>query len=188
MQVKDYLTEQYRNKCFLLKMKNGEVRWTQIAQDLPDEPFVFYADYSWDANIIEVDDIDYVIQEVHEDLDNGCDYCNDGVVDWEWRVVNPHEQAICDKCKVKHKELEKYYTNTPSIYKYNSKEELVELLRLLDSPIITTESSLNTYGWGPNLAKLNKSYGLVYTYSTWHDYDDDPTQWCGIIDGAVIQE
>lgn len=188
MQVKDYLTEQYRNKCFLLKMKNREVQWTQVAQDLPDEPFVFYADYGWDSNIIEVDDIDHVIQEVHEDLDNGCDCCNDGVVDWEWRVTNPQERPICDKCKVTQEKLQQYLTGQHGIYKYDSKEELLELLRLLDEPILTSESNLNDFGYGPNLTKLNKSYGLVYIYSTWGEYDDDPVQWCGIIDGGIIQE
>lgn len=187
MQVKDYLTEDYRNKCFLLKMKDGTIRWTQVAQDVPDDPFLFYAEYGWDADIIRVEDIDHVIQEVDENLDNGCYCCIEGVVDWNWVITNPNEKPICDKCKVSHEQLEKYRTGQSSIYKYDSKEELLELISLLDDPILTFESHLHVSGYGPDLTKLNKSYGLVYIYSTWDDYDEN-TQWFGIIDGGIIQD
>lgn len=187
MQVKDYLTEEYRNKCFLLKMKDGTIRWTQVAQDTPYCPFLFYAEYGWDADIIRVEDIDHVIQEVDENLDNGCDCCVEGVVDWEWILSNQDKQPICDKCKVTHEQLDKYRTGQSSVYKYDSKEELLELISLLDYPILTSESHLHVYGYGPDLTKLNKSYGLVYVYSTWDAYDEN-TQWFGIIDGGIIQE
>ncbi|CAH1066710.1 Uncharacterised protein [Acinetobacter phage MD-2021a] len=98
-----------------------------------------------------------------------------------------NEKPICDKCKVSHEQLEKYRTGQSSIYKYDSKEELLELISLLDYPILTSESHLHVYGYGPDLTKLNKSYGLVYVYSTWDNYDEN-TQWFGIIDGAIIQE
>lgn len=98
-----------------------------------------------------------------------------------------NEKPICDKCKVSHEQLEKYRTGQSSIYKYDSKEELLELISLLDYPILTSESHLHVYGYGPDLTKLNKSYGLVYVYSTWDAYDEN-TQWFGIIDGGIIQE
>lgn len=188
MQVKDYLTEEYKNKCFLLKMKDGTIRWTQVAQDVPDDPLLFYAEYGWDADIIRVKDIDHVIQEVDENLDNGCYCCIEGVVDWNWVIANPDETPVCDKCKVSHEQLERYRTGQSSIYKYDSKDELIELLSLLDDPIVIGDSRSSTGGYQPELTKLDKTYGLVYVYSTWDEYDDDPIQWCGIIDGGIIQE
>lgn len=181
MQVKDYLTEEYRNKCLLLKMKDGTIKWVQVAQDTPYCPFLFYAEYGWDADIIKLEDIECVVQEVDENLDNGCDCCVEGVVDWDWILGNQDKQPICDKCKVTHEQLDKYRTGQSSIYKYESKDELLELLSLLDDPILTGD-------YKPELMDLNKSHGLVYVYGTWDEYDDEPTQWCAIIDGGVIQE
>lgn len=76
------------------------------------------------------------------------------------------------------------------VYKYDSLDELKEILELLDRPLIENTLSSCYVGnqYKPDLSWLNKTYGLVFYWSHHYSYDDYPTEYCSIIDGASVSE
>ena len=55
--IKDYLIDENYNRCFWLHMKNGDIIWSYISQDVPDDHISFFSERGWDADPINVKDI-----------------------------------------------------------------------------------------------------------------------------------
>ena len=105
-----------------------------------------------------------------------------------YHEVEPDQQEEYDDDyeydkEIDYKTLEKFETSISDIYFYDSMEELDEIIKALNNPIVSDTGWDNDYKVG-----LIKSYGLVFY---WSEYDDfscgNPfTHYCKIIDGGSI--
>ena len=169
--VKDYLIDENYNRCFWLHMKDGDIIWAYISQDVPDDPMGFFSERGWDAEPVNVEDILKVGDECSfEDDPNNLE--GDGY-DEEFELSKE------DFAKLKSYEVSK------DIYKYTSIDNLKEILTLLDRPCIDNlETDLNSE-FHADLSKLKFDYGLICSYG-YIDSWDELVNCCMIIDGGNI--
>lgn len=180
---KDYLVREFQNKDFLLLLKTGEEVIASVQHDLPDEPLSFFSVYGgWDSDIYGVDDVQEVLREMDEETNYNCSSC-DGGLDVKEILLKIH---TCDNCAIAKIELLKYSTQQRGVYCYNSINELNSLYKNLNQPIINNHDMI----WDDrdsikmDTEKLEHQFGLIYTWSHWDDFQDNPSEFCAIIDGA----
>lgn len=163
--VKDYLIDENYNRCFWLHMKNGDVIWSYISQDVPDDPIRFFSERGWDADPVNVEDI-LKVGEI-------CSFDDD---------PNNFEGEDYD-VNMDYNTLDKFKTSISDTYFYDSMEELDEIIKALNNPIVSDTGRDNDYKVG-----LIKSYGLVFYWSKYDDFScGNPfTPYCKIIDGGSV--
>lgn len=170
--VKDYLIDENYNRCFWLHMKNGDVIWSYISQDVPDDPISFFSERCWDACHINVEDILKVGDECSfEDDPNNIE---DDEYDEEYDLSKE------DFAKLKSYEVSK------DIYKYTSIEHLKEILTLLDKPYIDNLEKDWDSEFHVDLIELKFDYGLICSYG-YMDSWDELVNCCMIIDGGDVE-
>ena len=169
--IKDYLIDENCNRCFWLHMKNGDVIWSYISQDVPDDPVRFFSERGWDAEPVSVDDILKVGDECgFEDDPN---YSEDDDYNEEFEISKE------DFAKLKSYEVSK------DIYKYTSIEHLKEILTLLDKPYIDNLETDWNKEFRVDLSELKFDYGLICSYGYMNSWDE-LVNCCMVIDGGVI--
>ena len=169
--VKDYLIGENYNRCFWLHMKNGDVIWAYISQDVPDDPIGFFSERGWDVDPVNVEDILMVGDECNFD-DDPTNYEED-TYDEEYGLSKE------DFTKLKSYEVSK------DVYKYASIEHLKEILTLLDKPYIDNLETDWNSEFHADLSKLKFDYGLICSYG-YMDSWDELVNCCMIIDGVII--
>ena len=170
--VKEYLIDENYNRCFWLHMKNGDVIWSYISQDVPDDPISFFSERGWDAYPINVEDI----LKVGDECSFGDDPLwedNDNYYDEEYELSKE------DFAKLKSYEVSK------GIYKYTSIEHLKEILTLLDEPIIDNLAIVWGAEFSADLSQLKVDYGLICSYGYLDSWDEFVNR-CIIIDGGNV--
>lgn len=179
-EIKDYLVPDNQHKSYLLKLKDGSEVVASIEHDLPDEPLEFMDVDSWD---ICINNIESVIMELPDDLNMECYSCGG--------ELNPREALVgekeCKYCIIKYEELSKYETRLGRTYKYDTIDELVDLYKILGQPICDNlDMDWNQDDHKLLLSSLVNIYGLVYTWSHWDDFQDNPMEYCVVLDGVKI--
>ena len=169
--VKGYLIDENYNRCFWLHMKNGDVIWSYISQDVPDDPVGFFSERGWDVDPVNVEDILMVGDECNFD-DDPTNYDED---DYD----EEHELSKEDFEKLKSYEVSK------DVYKYNSIENLKEILTLLDSPYIDNLETDWNSEFNVDLSQLKFDFGLICSYGYLDSWDELVNR-CMIIEGAII--
>ena len=91
---------------------------------------------------------------------------------------------LCIDCNDREDKLIKYKTKLSSTYRYDSIDELKELIEILDNPLIDNIECFRGVKYSPEYDSLQHSFGLVYTWSHWDDFDDNPMYYCVVLDGA----
>lgn len=91
---------------------------------------------------------------------------------------------LCIDCSDRENKLIKYKTNLSNTYQYGSIDELKELIEILDDPLIDNLECFRGRHYQPEYDSLQHSFGLVYTWSHWDDFDDNPMNYCVVLDGA----
>ena len=163
---KDVVKVENRHKVYLCELLSGEYMRLIVAENENDKDFVFFDyDDSKSDKVYEEVDVVEIYHEVEPDQQEEYDD------DYEY-----------DK-EIDYKTLEKFKTSISDIYFYDSMEELDEIIKALNNPIVSDTGWDNDYKVG-----LIKSYGLVFY---WSEYDDfscgNPfTHYCKIIDGGSI--
>ena len=169
--IKDYLIDENYNRCFWLHMKNGDVIWSYITKDVPDDSVWFFSDLGWGINPINVEDILKVGDE--------CGFDDDPTNYEEDEYYEEYELSKEDYAKLKSYEVSK------DIYKYTSIEHLKEILTLLDKPIITNIAIVWESEFLTDLSKLEFDYGLICSYGYLDSWDELVNR-CIIIDGGTV--
>lgn len=169
--VKDYLIAENYNRCFWLHMKNGDVIWSYISQDVPDDPLSFFSERGWDVEPVNVEDILKVGDECS--FDDDPNYSEDDDYNEEFELSKE------DFAKLKSYEVSK------DVYKYTSIEHLKEILTLLDKPYIDNLETDWSKEFHVDLSKLRFYYGLICSYG-YMDSWDELVNCCMIIDGGVV--
>ena len=169
--IKDYLIDENYNRCFWLHMKNGDVIWSYISQDVSDDPIGFFSERGWDIDPLDVEDILKVGDE--------CSFDDD--------PTNYEEDAYDEECELSKEDFAKlkYYEVSKDIYKYTSIEHLKEILSLLDSPCIDNLERDWNSEFNADLSKLKFDYGLICSHG-YLDSWDELVNCCMIIDGGSI--
>ena len=170
--IKDYLINENYNRCFWLHMKNGDVIWSYISQDVPDDPVGFFSERGWNADPISVEDILKVGAECSFE-DDPTNYEEDG------DEYEEYELSQEDFAKLKSYEVSQI------IYKYTSIEHLKEILTLLNKPIIDNLAIVWEAEFKTDLSKLKFDYGLICSYGYLDSWDELVNR-CIIIDGGNI--
>ena len=169
--VKDYLIDENYNRCFWLHMKNGDVIWSYISQDTPDDFIGFFSGLGWDIDHVNVEDILKVGDE--------CSFDDEPTNYEEYDCEDEYELSKEDFAKLKSYEV------SDDVYKYTSIEHLKEILTLLDKPIIyNLETDWNSE-FHVDLSKLKFDYGLICSYgymNSWYEL----VNCCMIIDGGSV--
>ena len=176
LKVEDVLVKENFGKWYRISMKDGEEVFAHVTQDVPDDPIVFCEKYGWDADCLDTSEIDSIISEIDKDDIKECSICEVSLTE-----TNRAEENIdmCGNCFVNELKLMKYKIRN-DLYCYNSKDELKNLLELLDNPIIHDVWDYD------KITHLSKGYGLVTTWSTTGEFDDYAIPYCKIIDGAKL--
>ena len=170
--IEDYLIDENHNRCFWLHMKNGDVIWSYIYKDAPDDPIGFFSDLGCGVNHINVEDILKVGDE--------CGFDDDPTKYEEDDCEEKYELSKEDFAKLKSYEVSK------DIYKYSSIDHLKEILTLLDKPFIyNLETDWNSE-FNADLSKLKVDYGLICSYGYFDSWDELVNR-CIIIDGGSIK-
>ena len=169
--IKDYLSDENYNRCFWLHMKNGDVIWSYISQDVPDDPIGFFSERGWDVDPINVEDILKVGDE--------CSFGDD--------PTNYEEDAYDEEYKLSKEDFAKLksYEVSKDIYKYTSIEHLKEILTLLDNPYIDNLETDRNSEFNADLGQLKFDYGLICSYGYMDSWDELVNR-CMIIDGGNV--
>lgn len=171
--IKDYLIDENYNRCFWLHMKNGDVIWAYISQDVPDDPMGFFSERGWDAEPVSVEDILKVGDECSFDDDPLCEDRDDNEYHEDFELSKE------DFAKLKSYEVSK------DIYKYTSIDHIKEILTLLDKPYIDNLETDWDNEFRADLSKLKFDYGLICSYG-YMDSWDELVNCCMIIDGGSV--
>ena len=182
-EIKDYLVSDNQHKSYLLKLKDGSEVVASIEHDLPDEPLEFHEVGGWDSDIFSKESIESVIMELPDDLNMECYSCGG--------ELNPREALVgekeCKDCIIKYEQLFKYETRLGRTYKYDTIDELVDLYKILGQPICDNlDMDWNQDDHKLLLSSLVNIYGLVYTWSHWDDFQDNPMEYCVVLDGEIV--
>ena len=169
--VEDYLINENYNRCFWLYMKNSDVIWSYISQDVPDDPVGFFSVRGWDVAPINVEDILKVGDE--------CSFDDDPTNYEEDAYEEEYELSEEDFARLKSYEVSK------DIYKYSSIEHLKEILTLLNKPYIDNLEPDWNNEFHADLSKLKFDYGLICSYG-YMDSWDELVNCCMIIDGGNV--
>lgn len=169
--IKDYLIDENYNRCFWLHMKNGNIIWSYISQDVPDDPMGFFSERGWDAEPINVGDILRVGDE-----------CGFGDAPTHYEEDDEYEEYELSKEDF---EKLKSYEVSENIYKYNSIGHLKEILTLLDNPRIDNLETDWNSEFNADLSQLKFDYGLICSYG-YMDSWDELVDCCIIIDGGSV--
>lgn len=169
--IKDYLIDENYNRCFWLHMKNGDIIWAYISQDVPNDPMGFFSERGWDAEPVNVEDILTVGDECS--FEDDPNYIEEDDYDEEYQLSKE------DFAKLKSYEVSK------DIYKYTSIERLKEILTLLDKPIIDNLPIVWEVEFLADLSKLKFDYGLICSYGYMNSWDE-LINCCMIIDGGSV--
>ena len=169
--IKDYLIDENYNRCFWLHMKNGDVIWSYISQDVPDDPIGFFSERGWDVDPLDIEDILKVGDE--------CSFDDD--------PTNYEEDAYDEEYELSKEDFAKLksYEVSNGIYKYTSTEHLKEILTLLDKPYIDNLPRVWEAEFLADLSKLKFDYGLICSYGYLDSWDELVNR-CIIIDGGNI--
>ena len=167
--IKDYLIDENYNRCFWLHMKNGDVIWSYISQDVPNDPMGFFSERGWDAEPVNVEDILTVGDE--------CSFEDDPNYIEEDEYDEEYELSKEDFAKLKSYEV------SEGIYKYTSIEHLKEILTLLDKPYIYNLKTDWENEFHNDLSQLKFDYGLICSYG-YMDTWDELVNRCIIIGGG----
>lgn len=181
MKPEDYLIKENYGKQYALEKKDGQVVWGYVAKDIPEDPLEFFSAYGWDAETIQLWDIDSVVQELPDDYNEDCNGCFNGKIS-VLKALSGEE--YCDDCKIRECYLTPFKTPLNNVYKYDNLDQLQKLYDTLDHPIsdnFETDWSTNKINM-----KMLKGYGLMYVWSNMGDFDDSPSEYCAIIDGAKL--
>ena len=180
---KDYLKPENIDKLYLIKLKNSSVLPAYVEEvrinGVEQICFTYYEDFECYVE----KDIEEVLQELLEDFTDNCDSCNDGKIDIH-KALNG--ETTCEDC-LQQQGLIKFKTKQANVYKYNSIEELQELYEVLGCPIPNgVDKDWNTQTL--IVYDLKYSFGLVYTWSHWDDFQDNPQDYCAVIDGGILSD
>ena len=170
--IKDYLIDENCNRCFWLHMKNGDIIWAYISQDVTDDPMRFFSERGWDAEPVNVEDILTVGDE--------CSFEDDPNYFEDDSYYEEYELSIEDFAKLKSYEVSK------NIYKYTSIEHLKEILTLLDKPYIDNLERDWNNEFRADLSKLEFDNGLICSYGYMNSWDE-LVSCCMIIDGGSVE-
>lgn len=99
-------------------------------------------------------------------------------------IVEDYEDDEHDTDNIMWKELEEFYMVDDNVFAYSSRDELDQIIKYLDEPIISDTGYENNYD---HLFK--HEYGLVFYWSEYDDfscYGDGFTHYTKIISGAKI--
>ena len=169
--IKDYLIDENYNRCFWLHMKNGDVIWSYISQDVPEDPVGFFSVRGWDVDPVNVE---YILKVGDE-----CSFDDDPSNYEEDEYDEEYELSKEDFAKLKSYEVSK------DIYKYTSIEHLKEILTLLDNPYIDNLETDRNSEFNADLGQLKFDYGLICSYGYMDSWDELVNR-CMIIDGVII--
>lgn len=172
--VKDYLIDENYNRCFWLHMKNGDVIWAYISQDVPDDPMGFFSERWWNAEPINVEDILRVGDECSFD-DDPLQEGEDGEYYEEFEISKEDYEKL------------KSYEVSKDVFKYTSIENLKEILTLLDKPLIDNIETVWDKEFRADLSKLKFDYGLICSYGYMDSWDELVNR-CIVIDGGLVND
>ena len=169
--VKDYLIDENYNRCFWLHMKNGDVIWSYISQDAPDDPVWFFSERGWDVDPVNVE---YILKVGDE-----CSFDDD--------PSNYEGDEYDEECELSKEDFAKLksYEVSNGIYKYTYIAHLKEILTILDKPLIDNLSIVWEAEFKTDLSKLKFDYGLICSYGYLDSWDELVNR-CIIIDGGNI--
>lgn len=160
MKYKDIVTADNDGKVFLCKLKDGRELKLQVhdnCESLNKPKYVLY----------NYDDVDDLTEYLNEDIEE---------------VLELFEPEPEDG-DIKFSLIKKYLIDT-DVYQYSTKDELKEILKFLNHPII---SGAAWKGDGRFLQALPNEYGVVFYWCEYDDYScygDGLTHYVKIIDGV----
>lgn len=182
--VQSYLKPENIDKQYLIKLKSGDVVVAYIEDVVYGGVSSLYFTYYRDYECYSTDEIEEVLKELPDDFTLDCDSCDNGNLDVDKALDG---ETTYDDCLNKQEHLIKFKTKQPNVYKYNSIEELEQLYEVLGSPI---PNNLDK-DWDTEkliIHSLKHSSGLVYTWSHWDDFQDNPFDYCAVIDGGILSD
>lgn len=149
MNYKDVVVEENEGKVYICKLKNGQTLELQVHDDCKSSTanFVMYSfEDSEDTKEYLEEDVEEVLEQIEHDW---CDQHEDS-----FENINTD---LIDK-----------YLIDSDVWQYSNREELDEILKALNQPIIEGG------GWNDKedeayLNSLPKDYGIVFY---WSEYDD----------------
>ena len=168
MKYNEVVNKENEYKVFLCRLTNGsnvELQVHDTCEFENKEVFVFY-NFEDDEDLKE-----YLESDVEEVLE---------LIEFEW--YDEHEDSFDN---IDLKSIEKYLIDD-DVYQYSNTEELDEILKALDQPIIKCA------GWKEEqkyLNSLDKDFGIVVYWSEYDDfscYGDGFTHYVKIISGVKI--
>ena len=166
--IKDYFNKENSHKVFCC-IVDGKETYLQCYYDVD---YNTVEAYSWsDQRDPEnyINDIQEVVYEVAFPEENYNDYHEE------------YELSKEDFAKLKSYEVSK------DVYKYNSIENLKEILTLLDSPYIDNLETDRNSEFNADLGQLKFDYGLICSYGYMDSWDELVNR-CIIIDGGAVNE
>ena len=168
MNYESVVNERNNAKVFLCKLKDGRTLQLQVHDTCEFANKAVYVLYNFEDS----EDLkEYLESDVEEVLE---------LIEFEW--YDEHEDSFDN---MDFKSIEKYLIND-DVYQYTNTEELTEILKALDQPIIKGA------GWGEEqkyLNSLDKYFGIVVYWSEYDDfscYGDGFTHYVKIISGVKI--